>query len=407
MAARKLRIDPIVDGNHHRGRWNEAVAKLARDLHSADGTRFVPCVGALAASGTILEEPWVGVVHTDAGAPDTDPQIEQLRELDSFRANLRACQGLWGLSSAVTNRLREWQLPVPVAQVHDVDQDPGFEGFTVNVANNAIYRSLPTPPNEAGEFRPFDLTVMMCSYKRVHNIGPILASLCEQTYSGSFEVIIWNNNIDATEELERAVAPFRSKLDLTMIHSSRNYYCIVRLAVAHLMRSELLMICDDDVRPAPEYLETFVAGLREAGDRAVVCARGNAFRPHRLNPSTPESVWERWEHLDFWDVDAPPREIHFMHGSNCLLPRAALLELSALDLPRREFILVDDYWLSYALSGKLGWKLWKIQATNAFQFDKSAEDPEVALFLNSRVRDQRTDFYVYHMSQGWPEGCGV
>jgi hypothetical protein len=96
-----------------------------------------------------------------------------------------------------------------------------------------------------------------------------------------------------------------------------------------------------------------------------------------------------------------------MHGSNCLVPRAALLELSRLELPRRELILVDDYWLSYALSGVLGWKLWKIDATDAFRFDASAEDPDVALWLNSRVREERTNFYVYHMMREWPEGCSA
>jgi hypothetical protein len=167
------------------------------------------------------------------------------------------------------------------------------------------------------------------------------------------------------------------------------------------------MICDDDVRPGPRYLERFVNGLEEAGERAVVCARGNTFRPHRLDWEAPERVWEQWEHLDFWDVGAAPREIHFMHGSNCLVPRAALLELSRLELPRRELILVDDYWLSYALSGVLGWKLWKIDATDAFRFDASAEDPDVALWLNSRVREERTNFYVYHMMREWPEGCSA
>lgn len=403
MTVRKLRIDDADRDNSCDG-WKDAVAVLARDLHAPDGTRFVPSVETLAASGQSLEEPWVGVVHAVARDLGEGAALERLRELDAFQANLRSCQGLWALSHSVRDRLLEWHLPVPVSQI---EYDASVDGFAGKVANNAIYRGLPTPPSQAGDFRPFDLTVMLCSYKRVQNIGPILASLCEQTYAGRFEVVIWNNNIDATQALEEAVAPFRSRLELTLLHSSRNFYCIVRLAVAHLMRSELLMICDDDVCPAPRYLATFVEGLREAGEKAVVCARGNTFRPHTLNPEEPECVWERWEHLDFWEVDAAPREIHFMHGSNFLMPRAALLQLASLELPRREFILVDDYWFSFALSAKLGWKLWKIRAADAFRFDKSAEDPEVALFLNSRVREERTNFYVYHMRQRWPEGCGV
>jgi GT2 family glycosyltransferase len=407
MPDRKLRVDEPGDPSYYGGAWQDAVASLARDLHVADGTRFIPSVEALAATERILDEPWVGVVHGRAPRLPFEDPLERLRKSDGFRANLRNCLGLWVMSQSLKSRLLGWNLAAPISQIHDIESDGRFDGLIGRIATNAIYRELPTPPSQGGEFRSFDLTVLLCSYKRVQNVGPILESLCNQTYSGSFEIIIWNNNIDAAADLEAAVAPFRSRLELTMLHSSRNFYCIVRLAVTHLIRGNALMICDDDVQPAPGYLATFVEGLRDAGDKAVVCARGNTFRPHTLNYDAPELVWERGDHLEFWEVSAPPREIHFMHGATCLIPRAALLELAALDLPRREFILVDDYWLSFALSGKLGWKIWKIQATDAFVFDQSAADPEVALHLNTRVREARTDFYVYHMSQGWPEGCSA
>lgn len=404
MTVRKLKFDAPATSAHSGHEWSNTVAALASELHAEDGTRFIPCVETLLVSGETLEEPWVGVVHSVGN--HSEP-LRTLLELNSSDANLWCCQGLWARSQSVIDHLSAHGLRIPVALIGAQEAGSSCEEFAATVANTAIYRTLPVPNSQAGEFRGFDLTVMICSYKRVHNIGPILQRFCEQTFQGSFEIIIWNNNIDARAELEQAVEPFRSKLDITLIHSHRNYYCIPRLAITHLMRSELLVICDDDVKPAPAYLETFLGGFRDAGDRAVICARGNTFRPHKMNSSAPEGVWERWEHLDFWDVDAHPREIHFMHGSNCVIPRQALLELSALDLPRREFILVDDYWLSYALSGKLKWKIWKIQAKNAFRFDESAEDPEVALWLNPRVRDQRTNFYVYHMSQNWPDGCSV
>ena len=31
-----------------------------------------------------------------------------------------------------------------------------------------------------------------------------------------------------------------------------------------------------------------------------------------------------------------------------------------------------------------------------------ADDQNVALFHNQDVKEQRVDFYCYHMSQGWP-----
>lgn len=421
LAVRKLRIEETLASDGHDAYWKNATAMLAQHLHADDGVQFVSSVDRLVASGRVLQEPWVGVLHGSPQNEGTDLGLEQLREHPTFSANLRSCKGLWVLAEGVKTHMDHWHLPVPVSRIRLERQtsqgnvqvadaaatERSLDELVARVANNGIYRRLPIPRSQAGEFRSFDLTVFIISYKRLENIGRILASLCEQTFSGTFEVIIWNNNAEATDELEEIVAPFRTGLDLTLLHSSRNFYCIVRLALAHLMRSELLMICDDDVQPAAGYLATFTEGLREAGDRAVVCARGNTFQPHKLNWEAPERVWEHWDHLDFWDANAAPREIHFMHGSNCLIPRAALLEIAKIDLPRRDFILVDDYWLSFALSGILGWRIWKIRATDAFRFDKSAEDPEVALFLNDRVREERTNFYVYHMEWGWPAGCGI
>lgn len=399
--ARKLRVD----AGAPRGRddsWSAALARIHAELHSPDGMHFVHDVLAALESGEIPPGPWAGVVHDDRGG------ARALLNHPRFADTFVSCTGLWAMSDSGVRELNAAELPAPVAQFPETGTHENLERLAEDLANGAVYRTLPTPPSQAAElFRRFDLTIMLCSYKRVHNIGPILEAFCDQSYAGTFEVIIWNNNPEAASELEAAVAPYRSRLDLTLLHSSRNYYCIVRLAVAHLMRGEHLMICDDDVKPSPRYLEIFARGLAEAGDNAVICARGNTFRPHRMSLESPENVWEKWEHLDFWDVGAPPREIHFMHGSSCLVPKSALLQLSALELPNPEFILVDDYWLSYALSGRLGWKIWKIEASDAFRFDASAEDPEVALWLNPRVQQERTNFYVYHMLHGWPEGCSA
>jgi hypothetical protein len=247
--------------------------------------------------------------------------------------------------------------------------------------------------------------VLICSYRRVHNLGQILQSLCHQTFEKSFEVVIWNNDIEAQVELQDAVKPFRSHLPLTIIHSERNFYCIVRLAMPHLMRSDLLMICDDDVIPTSDYLKTFTDGLEAAGERSVICARGHIFEPHYLDLEQPDRAWQLQQDLVFADESAPPCKVHFMHADNSLIPRAALQELASLPLPRPEFVLVDDYWMSMALSHRLNWTLWKIKADHALTFDRSSDLPGVALYLNGRVKEQRIDFYVHHMLQDWPPGC--
>jgi hypothetical protein len=277
-----------------------------------------------------------------------------------------------------------------------------FERFVGRVATSAIYRALPIPQSHADGFRRHDLSVLVCSYRRTHNLARILESLCNQTYRGAIEVIVWNNNGDAVSAVNEALEPFKSRLDVTTIHSDRNFYCVVRLAVPHLMSSDLLMICDDDVQPGHDYLQTFVNGLAAADGRSVICARGHTFAEHELDVDHPEAVWNNRRGLQFWDETADAREVHFMHADNCLIPRAALLELAGCALPRPQFALVDDYWMSMTLARDLNWKLWKIQAASAFNFDPSADDQDVALYKNPAVHEQRIDFYVHHMLAGWP-----
>jgi hypothetical protein len=67
-----------------------------------------------------------------------------------------------------------------------------------------------------------------------------------------------------------------------------------------------------------------------------------------------------------------------------------------------DYILVDDYWLSYDLSHLCHCAIWKIKANDVLGFHPSADDARIAMFQNSLVREQRVNFYIYHMQRGWP-----
>ena len=71
-------------------------------------------------------------------------------------------------------------------------------------------------------------------------------------------------------------------------------------------------------------------------------------------------------------------------------------------MPSPDFILVDDYWMSFVLSHHLNVPLWKIYSNNAFEYTECAEDKSIALYYNKAVEEQRVNFYVYHMKEGWP-----
>lgn len=194
-----------------------------------------------------------------------------------------------------------------------------YEHFLQSFARSSIYRSLPLPPSKRGDPKQtkvpqFDLTVVICCYKRVNKLPELLTRFTQQDYSGTFEMILWNNNRETQDEVEEICKPHMQALNIRLIQSSENYYCIIRLAVAKLMRSNLLLICDDDVVPEKSYISTFIAKYKQHGPRVALCCRGHVFAPHTLNEEEPQTVWdqcEEWDNkiLKFFDERAPDRQV--------------------------------------------------------------------------------------------------
>jgi glycosyltransferase involved in cell wall biosynthesis len=277
-----------------------------------------------------------------------------------------------------------------------------FGAFSQQLQNTAVYRDLPVPPTVGTRFPRYDLTVLICTYKRPGCLATQLARLVEQDFSGSFEVVIWNNNAQIADEVARTAQELGSRLAIRVISSSENLYCAVRLAAPALMRSDALMICDDDVVPGPHYLQTFWDKHVQYGPRSVISARGHTFLPHRLDTDDPQRVWREQRLVQFHDEFGEDRQVHFVHADNCLVPRALLIAAAQVEMPRPEYVLVDDYWLSFVLSHRVGCELWKIRAGDVFTYDPSADDARIAMFQDPRVREQRVNLYQRHMREGWP-----
>ena len=197
------------------------------------------------------------------------------------------------------------------------------ELFTKSFASSAIYRCLPLPKSQRAsptqtKFPHFDLTVVICSYKRVHNIPNILRRFEAQTFQGSFELVLWNNNKETQTEIEQICAKFKESMNIRLIQSSENYYCIIRLAVAQLMQSDLLLICDDDTLPEPNYISKFIAKYEQYGPKAVLCCRGHIFKPHALSEESPHTFWENYQHLKFFDEDKPDQQVSQIFLTGCI-----------------------------------------------------------------------------------------
>jgi glycosyltransferase involved in cell wall biosynthesis len=276
------------------------------------------------------------------------------------------------------------------------------ESFLAALQNSAIYRSLPVPASQPVALSRYDVSVVICSYKRVYNMDALLRAFAEQDFAGNFEVLVWNNNYEARQRIDDLYAKYKAKINLKVIHSTENFYCVIRLAMASLIRSEYILICDDDVKPLSAYVSTFMEKAKEYGPDSVLCCRGHVFKQHVLNEEEPQRFWTDYEHLSFFDESESDRQVHFLHADNCLIPKRLMQRALAHPMERYEFWLIDDYWLSFVFSHILKVQIWKIKATEALSFTECADDPRIALYHNPRVIEQRINFYIYHMRLGWP-----
>ena len=188
------------------------------------------------------------------------------------------------------------------------------ENFIQQFASSAIYRSLPLPASQTGDleqtkFPHFDLTVIICSYKRVYNMKRLLERFQSQDFAGKFELILWNNNKDTQNEIAEISAPFMNDLNIRLIQSTENYYCIIRLAVSQLMRSNILLVCDDDIIPGPNFISKYMAKYKQYGPEAVIGCRGHVFKQHSLYDQEPHLFWEDYHNMKFFSESQPDRQV--------------------------------------------------------------------------------------------------
>ncbi|UII31041.1 glycosyltransferase [Fulvivirga ulvae] len=275
--------------------------------------------------------------------------------------------------------------------------------FIRQLHESEVYKALPQPSsNSVRAESNYAVSLVLCSYNRVYNIKHLLERLSNQTFEGAYELILWNNKIENRQELDGIIEDFRDKLDIKVVHSTENYYCAIRLAVASIMQSEHLLIIDDDVLPGPDYIAHFMKKFELYGPEAVICCRGHEFLPHELDEESPHKVWQDHINMKFYDESKEDRQIHFFHADNCLIPKSVLLRANEFDWPSYDFILIDDYWLSFIINEKLDIPIWKVKADEHVSFTPCADSPDIALFHNDKVNIQRLKFYIYHMRHHWP-----
>ncbi len=107
---------------------------------------------------------------------------------------------------------------------------------------------------------------------------------------------------------------------------------MIRFALANLIKSDRLLICDDDIQPKENFINFFY-NANHSYPNDVLCSRGHKFLPHTLNYEEPTKVWNDYESLRFISDESIEQTIHFVHADTCLIPKRALLEVNSVELP--------------------------------------------------------------------------
>ena len=143
----------------------------------------------------------------------------------------------------------------------------------------------------------------MISYNREFNIRTIVDKLSSQTFKGTVELIIWNNN--PRYSLQFVNQDFSHRFaNLVVIESSFNYYCFVRSAVASLARGKFLLFCDDDVFPKENFLKSFYDNFlrlekEHSAYELVITLKGNVF--HTQHPAFDINFWVNFDNIHHID----------------------------------------------------------------------------------------------------------
>lgn len=256
----------------------------------------------------------------------------------------------------------------------------------------------------------FDVTISICSYKRTHNLEKIIDALWnKQNLNISFEIILWNNNEQREYSVKQLCRKYledpRCDRRLELIQSTKNYYCSIRLAISQLMRSNCLIICDDDVIPGQNFIKFFI-DAHKLHRKDLLCVRGHKFLEHTFDHNNPSKVWYEYQNLRFVKESDPEQFVHFMHAHACLIPRDALLEVSSKKVIDSSFILVDDYWLSFVASKYFGRKIRKLyleNSPNVILYTNDSEKEQLALYTREEVKHAKVKLYIHHMLNKWPE----
>jgi glycosyltransferase involved in cell wall biosynthesis len=174
--------------------------------------------------------------------------------------------------------------------------------------------SVPTP----------DISLIVCTRNRAASLRAMLASLANQEFAGTCEIVLVNNG--SSDETPAVVQAFALESPWPVLHLFEPVPGLARARNRGLAsaRGEIVACTDDDCYPSPDYLAALVE---------CFCERGVDFAGGRVllfdptdKPLTIQNARERLEISPYSYIHAG-----MIHGANMAFRREALLEIGGFD----------------------------------------------------------------------------
>jgi glycosyltransferase involved in cell wall biosynthesis len=186
--------------------------------------------------------------------------------------------------------------------------------------------------------------VIMCLYKRHSNLPLILLSLNEQTYK-NFKYIIWDNSEDK-QQTKNIIQTYKKNLDLDLIESAENVGGIGRFYAASEFCNQykIMIFFDDDQIPKSSFVETMV----------------KAYEPKTIKAKRSFKILKD---TDYWirqRAAFSSSDVNYCSTCGMVLDSEIFKYKDVLDCPK-EYIFIEDLWLSYYAQHILKWKLISIK----------------------------------------------
>lgn len=243
--------------------------------------------------------------------------------------------------------------------------------------------------------------LIMCCYKRHHNLEAIIKSIENQSIADRIVLHIINTNPekwDETINVKKKLLPFLKNITLKFCNTQRNLYGYARfLYTKQLIKTEnvpYVIFFDDDQILQPMWVENI---YNQAEPMTYVCWFGRIF--NKSAPCERISYWNDMIDSGHRKIALYPADINtFDYGATCgCLIDTNVFRLKLLFRCPTRYRNVEDLWLSFIVLQVLGKKIKLFRMP--IRHDLFDDTEETALYLT--IIDEKEAFLKMLIDAGF------